>query len=119
MSDINFKPPCDPGEYYKVVEGMKSHIGLPSGQRPDNWLPETYALNLTSYDLGWLIAMLYDTKEGSVGEVCEPGPDGEVVPTTFRERFRRKLQALIDPLYEGEEDGNDSGRAGDSSEKMP
>lgn len=61
-------------------------------ERGQNWLPEDYTLNLTAFDPRALTSVVLQMEERPEGEVCEPGEDGEIVRTTFKKRFLRKIE---------------------------
>ncbi len=49
--------------------------------------------------------MLYEVRDGRSGEVMEPDSNGGPVPTTFNLRILKKLNKLVEQVYEESKNG--------------
>jgi len=66
------------------------------------WLPE-YEVNLTSFELGYLLATVYGAENDVPVNV--PGEDGKPIPSTIKKAIIRKLSKVADQFYKDEDDG--------------
>jgi hypothetical protein len=65
------------------------------------WLPEDHTLRLTALEMGQLLMLVYLSPSGM--KMNKPGPNGEPVQTTMRQRLLEKIQNAIEERYAANE----------------